>query len=136
MRTITRTVKKQKIVWENEDKQIFITDDGKEFETETAALNHESRTERVKIFYEKFKFKRIELEKSYEAIFMNDFDRETLQLLHTRYAYNSFKTDSLKIGWNLIDIDDSGDYTNVYVFQPEELLKEYSKYCSVLKDLT
>jgi hypothetical protein len=114
---------------------VYITDDGKEFLNIDNATQHEQHLLSEKNFIEKYKVTPV---LNYEAIYISELTEDNKKEIWKHYPHGSYTSDikpsELKFGWNLIEVDDSGDYTYVYIrnlnyeiLNKEEEIKELKK---------
>lgn len=94
----------------------YATDDGKEFTDKLDAQNHEDKVFKRKNFAEKYHLCDIQLssgeQRCWDAMFVKEIN-ETVKNELTKYFGRSFPFRKLMIGWNLIHVDDSGDYVSI-----------------------
>jgi hypothetical protein len=95
-----------------EEKRTYITDDGKIFKTVKEAKDHETAVKKAASFREKY---RVTICNGYIAIYVSAINDEINQELYNHF-YKKLQTGDLRVGWNLIEVDDSGDYTQVYCY--------------------
>jgi hypothetical protein len=111
----------------------YITKDGKEFEKEKDAIKHENEIIAIENFYEKYKFKTINLDREYDAIFIEELtDVVKKELTEHYYHLNSLE---LSVGWNLVYVDDNGDYPSVYVDNAKNMIEKRKEEIKVLESL-
>ena len=112
----------------------FKTKDGQEFENEHEALKHESDLLRKENFDKNFKVHHIWLsDEQYICLFISDFSEETKKEI--RCYFWKFPFEDCKLGWNLVQVDDSGDYTYTYCFDPKKLIEERKNDITILEGL-
>lgn len=142
MKTKTIKVQKHKLIPDGfEDKKIYITSDGKEFEDKEKAKQHEKILDFDSYFKEKYKHSVIkELDSDYQLLYLDNDDflnrsntterenlRKDLKVYFGNYIGSRIDIEYLKKGWNLIQFDDIGDYTSVRIYQPETLMSIYKE---------
>jgi hypothetical protein len=114
------------------DKEVFITNDGKSFDTEDAALKHEAEQLSKANFETKYFLTTTEIDGTfYEVIFLKDLSKETL--IEVCAKNRRMLRSDLRIGINLIHTDSSGDYDSVTVEHPEALILSYESAVAELK---
>jgi hypothetical protein len=122
MKKIIKPVKKYKTIEDGiEDKVFYQTEDGQLFEDELCAKRHEENIMSIKNFHEKYKHKSIDIDCYSDAVWINNLDDINVEAFKRIFG-RGFDCSELKVGWNFIEIDDSGDYTYFYIRQPEDLI--------------
>jgi hypothetical protein len=115
------------------DVEVFITEDGKEFKTEKEALNHEKELISWEIFCKKYSYFTIEMNGyTYDVIVINELTEYVKREIKLRW--HNLHADRLKLGINLIHINDSGDYVFTTVYQPDEMIQNKEKEIEQLKE--
>lgn len=95
----------------HEEVDVWITEDGKEFRVENDARKHEDRYLRMKNFKEKYHWTEIE---GTEYILLPDPVTGEVREDLARWYKSRFGTIDAKAGWNIVQFDDSGDYSLTY----------------------
>jgi hypothetical protein len=134
MQTITKKREIKKWVSAGfEDEKIFITEDGLEFADKKEAQRHEGKIISEKSFTTKYNVRQLT---EYEAIYIKELNDNTKKEILDHYPHgqycSSLNPAILVVGWNLIEIDDSGDYTCV---QAHNLNNEIEYRLNDLKEL-
>lgn len=106
---------------------LYVCDDGKEFTNELDAKNHEDKITKRNDFVKKYFLRNIELKdgerRNFQAIFIKE-KNETTKIDLNRFIGKGFPFNDLRLGWNLIDLDDSGDCWNTYCYDLKSFISQ------------
>jgi hypothetical protein len=134
MNTIIKKIEKKKLVSDGyENKSVYITKDGQEFEKKQEALKHEEKLIDKENFSKKYYLQFIELDNCYNAIFIKELNDITKKELYQHYW--NLNINDLGLGWNLIYVDDSGDHTYSYCYSLANMIKQREEEILRLKEL-
>ena len=132
METITRKRVLTKVVEDGSvDMIIYRTDDGREFLSQQEAQKHEDRLASDKLFKKTYRYTTIVLDKKYHVIHIDDLDK--LDLIAIRHQFYKINCSDLKMGWNIIEIDDD-DFCYSHVYDPDEIINEHRGAINILSD--
>ena len=124
MKTIIEQRRKTKVVYDGfEDVTIYVAKNGTRFATELEATKYETKLFNQESFNERYKFRKwrdVSSEVTYDVIYIAELSDDVLSELKLKYRRKA----EFKIGWNLLEIDDSGDYTFMYVHRLETLITD------------
>jgi len=117
-----------------EDYDVYVTRDGTEFCSLKMAEIHEARIIKHEDFVKKYHVREIELsDYRYTLLKIDELTEENKQEIKVKYK--NLYVGELRKGINLIHIDDSGDYTCISVYYPEDMISELESDLYVLKGL-
>lgn len=114
-------------------KQVYVAKNGREFDTELAAVNYE----KMVIDFDNF-FKRDTVRLSggtFDTIIVSSLEEPIIFALTEYYKKYLKGLEDLRIGLNLIEVDTSGDYQISYVHNPVAMLLDAEKDAISLKAL-
>lgn len=108
MKKIHKVITVQKPV--EELTELWVTSDGKEWRDEIIAKKHEDKLQRKATFAERYRLTKIE---GYEYFFIPDkVTEDNLEDLFVHFG-RAFSTSGIDTGWNMVTVDNSGDYAIV-----------------------
>ena len=117
-----------------EDYNVYVTKDNMEFGSLKSAQLHEARLIQHEDFVKKYHVQEIELsEYNYTLLKIDELTEENKQEIKVKYK--NLYVGELRKGINLIHIDDSGDYTCISVYYPEDMISELESDLYILKGL-
>jgi len=112
----------------------FITDDGREWCDEQAATAHEAKVKEQAAFTLKYRVRVIDIcEVKYDAAYIREINDNVL--MDFVYHYENLTAKGLQLGWNLLYLDNTGDYMYTSCALAIDMLKELEINVNKLKDL-
>jgi hypothetical protein len=121
-----------------EEKTVYVTCNGKTFDSEEAALKYEAIHISRAAYEKKFKLERVTIgSETYDAFWVDDISKQTKNQICAYYS--KLRPDDighLVVGLNLLEVDESGDYTRYYLYDPKEMISDLEEELSQLKQLT
>lgn len=95
---------------------VYVTDDGKEFKNEQQAIEHETKAKSEEEFIKKYNVTYLD---DYILFYIIDLKEIGIGREFQKWICNNICARYLSNGWNLIEIDSSGDYSIVDYYTPD-----------------